>query len=128
MNPSEVIARRRAQRAALIERAQRFAAQLDPSLGVRAVVVFGSVARGDFNYWSDVDVLVVADRLPERPLDRPLSLGDWPGGVQPVAWTSAEWHGQRQRANPIAVESVADGVWLVGSPDDLGDPNPGPAT
>lgn len=33
-------------------------------------MVFGSVARGDFNLWSDIDVLVVADNLPERWLDR----------------------------------------------------------
>lgn len=33
-------------------------------------MVFGSVARGHFNLWSDIDVLVVADNLPERWLDR----------------------------------------------------------
>lgn len=44
-----VIGRRRDQRARLIAHAERFAAQLDPSLDVRAVVVFGSVAPGDFN-------------------------------------------------------------------------------
>ena len=33
---------------------------------VTAVVVFGSTVRGDFNKWSDTDVLVVAEELPDE--------------------------------------------------------------
>jgi len=35
--------------------------------GVRLVVLFGSRARGDYTDGSDVDVLVVADELPDDP-------------------------------------------------------------
>lgn len=114
-----VLERRRAERRELVARARRFAAALPADLSVRAVVVFGSVARGDFNLWSDVDVLVVADRLPERLLDRLDALGRPPPRVQPVAWTPGEWRAQRRRDNPIAAEALADGVWLVGGPADL---------
>jgi uncharacterized protein len=117
VNPRAVIARRRAERTALLERAAGFARGLPPALGVRAVAVFGSVARGDFNRWSDIDVLVIADDLPDRLLDRLDALGPAPGGVQAVAWTPEEWHGQLARRNPIAVESANAGVWLLGSPD-----------
>ncbi|MGH8899516.1 MAG: nucleotidyltransferase domain-containing protein [Egibacteraceae bacterium] len=116
MNPQQVIARRRAERAAHIATAERFVRQLDPALGVRAAVVFGSVARGDFNHWSDIDVLVIAERLPERPLDRFAVLPEPPDDVQPVVWTPPEWHQELARSNPIAVEAASDGVWLVGSP------------
>lgn len=119
MTVEEVIARRRAERAELIERARRFAESLDPSLGVEAVVVFGSVARGDFNLWSDVDVLVVASRLPERFLDRLEALGRPLQRIEPIVWTPAEWHAQVRRRNPIATECVERGVWLVGSPGAL---------
>ncbi|MGH8908620.1 MAG: nucleotidyltransferase family protein [Egibacteraceae bacterium] len=44
----------------------------------RAVVIFGSVARGDFNDTSDIDVLVVAERLPARATDRLAALGAYP--------------------------------------------------
>ncbi len=121
MTPREVIARRRAERAALIGVARRFADDLDPGLGVRAVVVFGSVARGDFNVWSDIDVLVVADHLPARALDRFAALGEPVPRLQAVPWTPAEWRRERRRSNPIAVEAVDDGVWLVGSVDGLGE-------
>jgi uncharacterized protein len=119
MNPQQVIARRRAERAARIATAKRFASQLETALGIWAVVVFGSVARGDFNQFSDIDVLVIAERLPERPLDRFAVLGEPPDVVQPVAWTPTEWQHERARSNPIAIEALRDGVWLVGSPDTL---------
>ena len=70
-----VIARRRAGREALLAPVGRFADDLDPALGVRAVVVLGSVARGDSHAASDVDVLVVADHLPGAALARGAALG-----------------------------------------------------
>jgi uncharacterized protein len=122
VNVEAMLARRRAERAALLDRAARFAEQLDPAVGARAVVVFGSVARGDFNLWSDIDVLVVADHLPDNPLQRLEILGPTPGGVQPVAWTPSEWRAQLARRNPIAVEASKQGVWLIGSRQDVDEP------
>jgi uncharacterized protein len=67
---SDMIASRHAERERLIEVARVYARALSERIPVRAVVLAGSVARGDFNVWSDVDVLVVADDLPERLPDR----------------------------------------------------------
>lgn len=110
-----VIARRRRERDELVERARRFAGGLDPDLGVRSAVVFGSVARGDFNVWSDIDLLVIADRLPDRPQDRTAALGAAPR-VSAVAWRPAELRQQIERSNPIAVESLACGIRVFGVP------------
>lgn len=114
-----VLDRRHREREALLGRARQFAAGLPSGLDVRAVVVFGSVARGDFGRWSDVDVLVVAERMPQRVLDRLEALGDAPGGVAPVAWTPGEFRDQVARQNPIAREAIENGLWLVGSPEHL---------
>lgn len=111
----QVLARRRAERSALLERAERFAERLDPQLRLRAVVVFGSVARGDFHEGSDVDVLVVAESLPEATLERNAAVGLPPPGVEFVAWTPAEWREECDRGNPIAVEVCTGGVWLRGA-------------
>jgi len=119
INAEGIIERRREQQRQLIARAQDFAAGLDRSLGVRAVVVFGSVARGDFNVWSDVDVLVVAHRLPDGYVDRARALGPGRGAVSAVAWTPEEFGVQLARNNPIARESVDRGLWLVGAAEDL---------
>ncbi|HWC12690.1 MAG TPA: nucleotidyltransferase domain-containing protein [Acidimicrobiales bacterium] len=115
IDAATIIERRKREQRDLLGRAERFAAQLAPALGVRAVIVFGSVARGDFNVWSDIDVLVVAEHLPDRLSDRLDALGDLPSLVQPVAWTPEELRRQLARANPIAREALDRGVWLVGS-------------
>jgi predicted nucleotidyltransferase len=122
----EVIARRRAERGQLIEQARRFAEALEPSLAVKAVVIFGSVARGDFNLWSDVDVLVVAAAVPDRFVARLDALGRPPERVEPIVWTPAEWATQLGRRNPIATEAVERGVWLIGSPVVLRDMSAAP--
>ncbi len=117
---AEVVARRRRERAALLEVARGFAAALDAGLEVRAVVVFGSVARGDHHHGSDVDVLVVAQQAPADYLDRLRAVG-WPPPhpVEPVVWTVAEWCARLAKRDPIAVESVEAGVWLEGAVADL---------
>lgn len=121
MGVEAVIERRRAQRRALIARTRQWAAELEPRLSLRAAVVFGSVARGDFNRWSDVDVLLVSDDFRGNPLERVEALGPRPPLVQPITWTPAEWRAQLARKNPIAIEAVADGVWLAGGAGSAGE-------
>lgn len=115
MGPPEVIVARRAERAALLASAGAFVESLDPGLGVCAAVVFGSVARGDFNLWSDIDLLVVAHHLSTRPLDRAAALGPRPARLEVVAWAPAQWLEAVRKRNPIAQESASQGVWLSGS-------------
>lgn len=111
----QVIDRRRSERSALLDGAIRFADGIDSSLGVRAVVVFGSVARGDFHSSSDVDVLVVADNLPDRALDRNESIGVPPPRVSFVAWTPEEWSAEKARRNPITLDVIEHGEILCGT-------------
>lgn len=117
--PGEVVERRRAGRRELLDLAARWGRTLDPALGVRALVVFGSVARGDWHSASDVDVLVVADAIPPAPRDRLAVLDPRPARVEPVAWTPTEYRIHRGRRNPIAMEAARDGVWLIGTPAEL---------
>ena len=72
--------RRRTEQRALVERAERFAGALDANLRPSAVVVLGSVARGDFNLWSDTYVLVVLAQADDRTVGAasPLLDGDPP--------------------------------------------------
>lgn len=123
----QIVSRRRAERRRLLAQARIYADGLDRACGVRAVVVFGSVARGDFNDWSDIDVLVAPEHLPAAAPDRLRALGPVPPQVEVVAWTPAEWRAERARGNPIATEALADGVWLEGSPDDLEPGVPAPS-
>jgi hypothetical protein len=111
-----VVAARRAEQRARVDAVRDWAPQVVERLpGTLAVVVFGSVARGDFNLWSDTDVLVVADGLPERLLDRYDRLPPVPPRVQPVLWTPAELAEARRRRNPVAVEADSVGVVVAGA-------------
>jgi uncharacterized protein len=119
MKAQAVLERRRARHQELLGLAQGFVAEIERRLPVRAAVVFGSVARGDFNLWSDVDLLVIVDAIGGNPLERSDALGPRRPKVQPVAWRPEEWRTQLARANPIARESHDRGVWLRGSPEEL---------
>lgn len=119
MSAAGVIARRRREQASLVAVARKFAEGLDPCLSVRAVVLVGSVARGDFHAASDIDVLVVADGLPEHPLERPQALGEIPLGVEAVPWTGQDWARAKRAGNPIWAEALSKGIWLVGAREAL---------
>jgi predicted nucleotidyltransferase len=107
--------RRRAERERLLDLGREYVEMLTRRLPVRGAAVAGSVARGDFNAWSDVDVVVVADDLPARALDRAeLLLRDAPPGVQPVGYTPAEFERACERGDRLAREAVERGVLLVG--------------
>ena len=58
------------EREAVLEAVRAFGLRAERVLGPITVLLFGSYARGDFNLWSDVDVLVVVGddvRLPDKP-------------------------------------------------------------
>ncbi|MGH9064398.1 MAG: nucleotidyltransferase domain-containing protein [Acidimicrobiales bacterium] len=113
---ARVVARRRAERERLLDLARSYVADLDPDLGVTAAVVVGSVARGDFNIWSDVDVLVLAEHLPSGWWDRLVRLHQGaPPGLSLVPWTAEEFGAKLARRDILATEAVEHGVLLVGA-------------
>jgi len=112
-----VITRRRDERDALVGVARRWAEGAGPALGAQAIVVIGSVARGDFNKWSDIDVVVVVDDLPDDLHGRLALLGPTgkPPGVQAIVWTGRELADRRAgQTDPIAREAYGLGVVVHG--------------
>ena len=111
---ADALARRRRERDELVTLARDYAERLSERLPVIAAAVVGSVARGDFNVWSDVDVVVVED-LPTRAPDRGAVLAhDAPARVQPVGFTPEEFEAAWARGNPLAREATDAGVALRG--------------
>lgn len=111
-----ILVRRRSEQEARIRCAADWAHELAKRLDLVAVVVFGSSARGDFNKWSDIDVLVVANDLPQGARERLAFLSeDAPVGVQPVGWTPDELADRRRRRDPIARECDGVGVMVLGA-------------
>ena len=112
---ANVLERRKAERDELLGLARSYAERLSARISLEAAVVAGSVARGDFNVWSDVDVVVIVDSLPERALDRAtLLLEDAPPRIQPTGFTPAEFEREVARGNRLLLEAIDTGVTVAG--------------
>jgi len=111
-----VIEYRRRLREEAIRKAQVFA-ECVGRVGRVTVIVFGSYARGDFNVWSDIDVLVVTDTpLSSNPLRRLDMIEDCllaTSGIEPVILTVEEFKSRLRKRDPVAIEAVEKGVTVV---------------
>lgn len=82
--------------------------------------LFGSVARGDADGDSDVDVLIVADDLRSSDLHERLAqlqadVRSWTGNdVQVVEHTSSSWRKLVRAKNPLVEQIRLDGIGLAG--------------
>ena len=73
----------------IMEYAERVKMKLKPKL----LVIFGSIAKGDFGVGSDVDILIVSDLLPknfQKRLKILFLLNDTFAPIEPVGYTSEE--------------------------------------
>jgi uncharacterized protein len=109
------LAERRAERERLLASGREYIEQLQLELPLVAAAIGGSVARGDFNVWSDVDVLVVTDKLPDGAPERTALLtASAPAHVEPHGYTVPELRRALERRDRFATETVAHGIWLLG--------------
>ncbi len=110
-----VIRRRMAERDEMIATARRYVDQLRKRLRIERAWVAGSVARGDFNVWSDIDVVVVAPDLASEALGRMNEFLDAPPRVQVAAFTPDEFAVAVERKNRLVIEALERGVRLPGA-------------
>jgi uncharacterized protein len=83
-------------------------------LGKFTGILYGSMARGDYNVWSDIDFLVISDMLPENPLKRLellYSLTDTP--IEVKGYTRNEFLKMIEKRNPLALDALTEGMVLV---------------
>lgn len=109
-----IIEERIKKRNEFIRSAQVFTSCVTAKLPNTTIIVYGSVARGDFNEWSDIDILIITkDKVPKKPTDRldvifecmkinPL--------IEPVIITLKEFYKLLNKKNPLIVEAVKKGV------------------
>lgn len=109
----EVITRRRELRERAIEEAKNWAKKLPLNL---TAVLIGSYARGDFNLWSDVDILLISEDFMGGPIERLKAL-DIPPGYQAIPLTPKEFRRLQEKKNQLAKEANEYGIILR---DDLG--------
>ncbi|MEM3011672.1 MAG: nucleotidyltransferase domain-containing protein [Candidatus Bathyarchaeia archaeon] len=84
-------------------------------LKVRFVVLFGSVARGNFGVGSDVDVFIVADGLSanfDERLKMLFSLNPTTAPIEPVAYTPEEFEVLLEKRHAGALYVMDEGIVL----------------
>lgn len=112
---TDPLERRRDEREERLARAREHVERLNERMSVIGAAVAGSVSRGDFNLWSDVDVVVVSDDLPAPGPARGEALGDAASGLELHGYTSAEFARALERGDRLAREAVERGVVLIGA-------------
>jgi predicted nucleotidyltransferase len=89
--------------------------RLAPHVGrAHKVIAFGSVARGEPDQWSDLDLLIVADTsrpLLERFKDFAGIYDVWPR-LDLLIYTPAEFQGMVAEENPLVLQALQEGVVL----------------
>lgn len=103
----EVVERRVREREKVIGRARSYASSLE---GRYSVFLVGSYARGDFNAWSDIDLVVIGE-FKEKVVDRLMNLGV-PHRFEVIPLTPEEAVRGAEKGNPLIVELVDRGVTL----------------
>jgi len=83
-------------------------------LGAKAIVLFGSRARGDWMPWSDYDLLVIGDFHGLRYLDRVRvildAISDIPINVEPHPYTLDEALNMLDKGHPFIIDALEEGI------------------
>ena len=103
----EILEERRKLREEAIGRAKDWVDSL--KFKVTAILI-GSYARGDFNLWSDIDILLIAE-FTGNPVER-LKAIDYPPGFEVIPLTFEEFVRLVHKRNPLAIEALDIGVYL----------------
>lgn len=116
-NLRRLLESRRRERENVVAQTRRYAEELRKKLGRVTVILYGSYVRGDFNLWSDVDVLVISEAFEKmRPLKRyDLIMDITPPGFEPKLLTPKE--AMKQLAKPWWRKALEHSIVLV---DDYG--------
>lgn len=88
---------------------------------IRAAFVYGSVAKGTDQAASDVDLMVIADKLDYADVFSALQTVEAELGrtVNPNVMTLAEWRRKRKQAGFVSRIASQPRLFVIGSDDDL---------
>lgn len=110
----KVLKNRMNQREELIESARKYIETISGKIGPLCAVLIGSVARGDFNLHSDIDILVISDQLPSHPLERSRFLYRYAIPLLDVkGCLPSEVALLKARRNPLILDALAHGIPLA---------------
>ncbi len=94
---------------------ERFIGKIVASFKPNTIILYGSMARGDYGVGSDIDIIVIAKNLPES-LDERLKvmaeLNDTTAPIECLAYTPREFRRMLKHTHPTALYAMDDGIIL----------------
>ena len=85
--------------------------------GAKLIILYGSLARGDYTATSDADILIISDKFKDiRIIDRMLDFLDpsSPIDIEPRILTTEEFKTLIKKRDRFASEVLRDGIVLIG--------------
>jgi len=85
--------------------------------GGKLIILYGSLARGDYTATSDADILIISDKFRDiRMIDRVLDFIDprSPIDIEPRVLTTEEFKTLIKKKDRFALEVLRDGIVLAG--------------
>jgi len=94
----------------------RFVERASQELRPLALILFGSLARGDYHQHSDADFCLVLAETPRFPFEgyERVVACDPSGVVQPLVYGPDQFRQMVRQANGLTLEVLADGLFLAG--------------
>lgn len=103
----EIIEKRMNQRNDILHNAIKYADSLKFKC---TAILIGSYARGDFNLWSDIDILIIGD-FQGNPLQRLKNI-DFPPGYETILLTIDEVNKLKSKNSKFIKDAFNDGINL----------------
>ena len=103
----EIVEKRIRERNSIINQSGEYAKSLDFKC---TVILIGSYARGDFNLWSDIDLLIVGN-FDSNPLKRLKNI-DFPPGYETILLTPDEVRRMAGKNNKFINDAFSQGIVL----------------
>lgn len=93
--------------------------RLQMKYDLKLFILFGSFAKGNYTYRSDIDVFIVASDLPKDLSKRFSALLDLdlPAQIQPFGYTTQEFTQMMQKKHPFLTEVLRKGRILFSAPN-----------
>lgn len=94
---------------------QAFCKNVIEKLSPRSIILYGSMATGNFGAGSDIDIIVISDNLPENFLERLrelFELNTTMAPIEPLGYMPGEFLKMIMRRHPTALYAVSDGKLL----------------
>jgi len=105
----------------IMERVKSYAEELVSKRRAEAVILFGSLAKGTYSPFSDIDVLILVEDAPPNPLDRISHYIDprLPLDIEPRVLTINEFFNIIKEERRFGREILENGIVLAGKTEIL---------